>query len=372
MRILSVANCPAREHLGSGYAIAGYVNGLRALGHHVDLLEPDDFEVWRWMRPRANGYRHAAGMLLASRKHLRAGTYDLVEFWGGEAWLAIRRLVAAGGRRPLIVQHTNGPEPRYSAMLEAAGVLKYSPLQRWHAYALVPDAFRLADGIVTVSGYDLEWLAKQGLPRSGKRIALEVPLADAFIARPYRERESRVLGFCGSWIPRKGLDVLIPDVTRLLREFHDWRFLVLGAGGAEEVQRAFPDPALRSRIEVVPMIRDKEALARLYERVEIFVSPSVSESFGVALAEAMACGAAPVATRVGFAASLRDRREALLLEAPAAPPQLYNAVRTLILDGQLRRAIAAAARERVQGLQWSAAVGRLAEVYEGWLREHRP
>jgi glycosyltransferase involved in cell wall biosynthesis len=350
--------------------IAGCVNGLRALGHRVDLLEPDDFDVWRWMRPRANSYRQAAGMLLASRRELRARDYDVVEFWGGEAWLAIRRLRARRAARPLIVQHTNGPEPRYSAMLEAAGVLDLSPLQRWHAYRWVPDAFRLPDAIVTVSAYDLDWLAENGLPRTGKRIAIEVPLADAFVARPLQERESRVLGFCGSWIPRKGLNVLVPDITRLLREYPDWKFLVLGAGPGADIHASFPDEAVRKRIEVVPMIQDKEALAKQYERMEIFVLPSVSESFGVALAEAMACGCAPVASRVGFAASLRDGREAILLDAPASP-QLYDAVKTLMLDRELRRRIGAAARERVQSLQWSKAVRQLADVYQHWFAEHR-
>lgn len=365
MRILSVANCPAREHLGSGYVISGCVRGLRALGHEVDLLEPDDFEVLKWMRPRAMGYRQAAGMLFASRRRLRAKAYDVVEFWGGEAWLAMRQLVGRGGSRPLVVQHTNGPEPRYSAMLN-----KLSPLQRWHAYHLVPQAFRLPDGVVTVSVYDLEWLAERGLPRSGKRAAIEVPLAEPFLARPLRERGSKVIGFCGSWIERKGLRVLVPDVTRLLREHPDWRFLVLGVDTPSEVRRAFPDESVRARIEIAPIIKDKAALAQQYERMEIFMLPSVSESFGVALAEAMACGCAPVATRVGFAAALRDGHEALLLEAPESPC-LYKAVRCLIADAGRRRRIAAAARERVQDLNWNSAVRRLADLYQRWLGEHR-
>ena len=349
--------------------IAGCVNGLRSLGHEVDLLEPDDFEVLKWMRPRAMGYRHAAGMLLASRERLRERNYDVVEFWGGEAWLAMRRLMAQGRSRPLVVQHTNGPEPRYSAMLERSGVRTLSPVQRWHAYHLVPDAFRLPDGIVAVSGYDLEWLSENRLPRSGKRIAIEVPLTPPFLARAPGVRDSRVLGFCGSWIARKGVHVLVPDVTRLLREHPDWRFLVLGVDAPAEVLRAF-DESVRSRVEVAPMIEDKAVLAQQYERMEIFLLPSVSESFGVALAEAMACGCVPVATRVGFAASLRDGHEAVLLDA-AESPRLYQAVHGLILDVERRRRIAAAARERVQHLQWSSAVRQLADVYQRWLLEHR-
>ena len=45
MRILTISNCPAFEYLGSGYVIANFAKGLRALGHEVDLLQPDDYEV---------------------------------------------------------------------------------------------------------------------------------------------------------------------------------------------------------------------------------------------------------------------------------------------------------------------------------------
>src|ERR1043166_4180358 len=108
MRILSVSNCPALEHLGSGYVIANFVKGLRALGHEVDLLEPDDYEVCQWLRPRGMSYRQSIGILRAVNRALRRKVYDLVEFWGAEAWLATRWVVCRQKDRPMVVQHTNG------------------------------------------------------------------------------------------------------------------------------------------------------------------------------------------------------------------------------------------------------------------------
>jgi glycosyltransferase involved in cell wall biosynthesis len=178
-----------------------------------------------------------------------------------------------------------------------------------------------------------------------------------------------VLGFCGTWLPKKGIDVLITDVTRILREFADWRFLVLGTNPNDRVQDAFPED-LRERIEVVQMIGDKEALARQYERVEIFVLPSVIESFGIALAEAMACGCAPVANRVGFAATLTAGREAILLDRLGSPA-LYDAVKHLIENPALRQRIAEGAWQRVQSLRWDRAIETLSDAYAQWVAEHR-
>jgi glycosyltransferase involved in cell wall biosynthesis len=269
----------------------------------------------------------------------------------------------------MVVQHTNGPEPRYNRMLQDVGVLEFNVLQSWHAEKLIPRAFDCPDGIVTVSEYDRIWLTEHDLPFSGRRKAIEVPLPDCFVNRPRKPRGSGVIGFCGTWLPKKGTGIIVPDITRLLREFPHWRFLVLGTNPNDGVECCFPND-IRRRVEVSPMIKDKEALARQYERMEIFVLPSLIESFGVALAEAMACGCAPVTTPVGLGASLVDGKHALLL-AKAESPHLYESVKRLILSSELRVQISAAAWERVQALRWDDAAQDLSATYEDWLRDYR-
>lgn len=369
MRILTVSNCPALEHLGSGYIIANFVSGMRALGHAVDLLQPDDYEICRWMRPRANSYRQALGMYRATKRACRRFSYDVVEFWGGEAWLATRWLARQGLKRPLVVQHTNGPEPRYGRLLCDAGLLKLTARQSWYVGKLVPQAFGCADAVVTVSEYDTIWLTQQGLPPSGKVLSVENPLPQCFLGRPQKHRGSRVIGFCGTWLPKKGIHAIVPAITRILRDDPQWRFLVLGTNPDAGVRDCFP-PDLHSRVEVMPMVKDKELLAQQYERMNIFVLPSVIESFGVALAEAMACGCAPVATRVGFAASLEHGKNALLMDQ-SDPQVLYESLNRLILEPDLRRDIAVGAWQRVQSLRWSDAAQALSQRYEQWLAEHR-
>jgi glycosyltransferase involved in cell wall biosynthesis len=369
MRILSVSNCPALEHLGSGYVIANFAKGLRALGHEVDLVQPDEYEVCRWLRPRAISYRQAVGMLRAVKRALRLKHYDLVEFWGGEAWLATHWLIRSRSDRPMVVQHTNGPEPRYNQILRELGILKLNRLQAWHAEKLLPRAFACADGIVTVSESDRVWLAESGLSRGAKLQAIEVPLPDCFAGRPIKARATGVIGFSGTWLPKKGIGVLVPDMTQILRAFPGWRFLVLGTNSTDSVRSCFPLD-IRSKVDVLPMIKDKEALAQRYEQMEIFVLPSLIESFGVALTEAMACGCATVTTRVGFGAALVDEKHVLILKK-AESPYLYQAVKRLILNPELRQQLGTAAWERVQGLRWDRAVRILSDTYEGWLSEYR-
>ena len=102
----------------------------------------------------------------------------------------------------------------------------------------------------------------------------------------------------------------------------------------------------------------------------MLILPSVYESFGLAASEAMACGAALAATRVGFAAGLRDREEAMLLPEPSAEA-LRQTLELLCRDEALRRSIAQGGYQRVQTLRWDGAVATVEASYLRWLAELR-
>src|SRR5262249_52279465 len=163
--------------------------------------------------------------LRAVNRALRNKAYDLIEFWGAEAWLATRWLVSSKADRPMIVQHTNGPEPRYNQILRESGILKLNCLQVWNADRLLPQAFFCADGIVTVSESDRIWLSEHRLSPHAKLQAIEVPLPDCFVGRSIKARATGVIGFSGTWLPKKGIGILVSDMTDILRAFPGWRLV---------------------------------------------------------------------------------------------------------------------------------------------------
>ena len=268
-------------------------------------------------------------------------------------------------RRFVVVQHTNGPEPRYEKMLDKHFGRNRRRWFQLRQSALMNSAFSSADFVVTVSDYDREWLIRNHYQPPERVVAIENPIADEFFQpRPPVSKE-KLIGYCGTWLPKKGIDVLRADITRILKEFPDYRLLLLGVGQTFEKARYF-DGDIVTRVEVIPHVESKQELQRQYLRMSIFAFPSVIESFGLALAEAMSCGCAAVATRVGFAAGLKDREDALLLDG-AASPRLYEAVRELILDSDLRRRLAANAPKRVAHLRWKTAAAKLNCTYAGWV-----
>ncbi len=372
MRILTLSNTPLDASLGSGYVVLGYAAGLRARGHQVDVRGPADYEPLYPLR-RAIRYRQALGMLAESVRRLAAADYDVLEFYGAEAWLAIAALARLPGRRFLLVAHSNGIETHCAeAMAEADARKAAAPRRRPRGGPRMPlaeRAFRDADALVTVGDFDRNYVLDRGYATQERVLALDNPLPDSYLGLAVDFARPPVIGYCGSWLPRKGAALLASDLPPLLREHPAWRLTLVGVGDSFRAADHFAADLL-PRITVVPHVQRDGPLRNLYQSFAIALLPSRYESFGLAAAEAMACGCALAATRTGFAASLLGGEEAMLA-AGHHTSALYDAVTPLIENPALREKIARAGHRRVQSLRWAPAVNRLENAYRGWLADLR-
>ena len=92
--------------------------------------------------------------------------------------------------------------------------------------------------------------------------------------------------------PNKGMDYLI-DACRLLKDIPQLGVVILG-GHAEEVADQLP-------FETYPLgyVNDEHRIVDIYNAVDVFVLPSLSENLPNTIMEAMACGVPCVGFRVG-------------------------------------------------------------------------
>ncbi len=366
MRILTLVNTPLDIRSGSGYVVTNYAEGLRQRGHRVDLLGPRDYEPF-FGASRAIRYRQAAGMLWAALRLTAAREYDVLELYGGEAWLASSLLTRLPGRRFIVVAHSNGLETHCAALLGRARQAGVLPRRRFYHVDLSRAeaiGFGAVDGLVTVSAFDAAYAQARAYAK-GRVLAIENPLPSEYLGLPLEPDRESVIGFVGTWLPRKGVDRIVAEVPSVLREYPGWRLTLVGVGDSFRAGDHFPADIV-PRIEVIPSADRLGLLKSLYSRLAIVIMPSLYESFGLVAAEAMACGAALVATRVGFAWSLDDGREAVLMREQAGAG-LADALRRLMADDTLRRRVAAAGHARVQSLTWKAAVDTLESAYADWL-----
>jgi phosphatidylinositol alpha-mannosyltransferase len=172
------------------------------------------------------------------------------------------------------------------------------------------------------------------------------------------------VGFLGRFDePRKGFDVLVAALTRLLASHPELRLLVAGPGDRMQAMATMP-PNLGTRTTMLGEVSEIDK-ARLLRSVDVFVAPNTGgESFGIVLTEAMAAGVAVVASDLdGFRRVLGDSSCARLVP-PGEPQALAGAIGALLDDPPARAALAAAAAERVRRFDWARIVGDVVGVYD--------
>ena len=106
------------------------------------------------------------------------------------------------------------------------------------------------------------------------------------------------------------------------------------------------------------------ALPEYYRAADLCLVPSHHESFGMAALEAMACGAAVVASRVGgLATTIQDGVTGVLVP-PRDEAALAGAIAALLADEPRRRALGRQAARRAQGFAWPTVARALVDVYD--------
>jgi glycosyltransferase involved in cell wall biosynthesis len=106
---------------------------------------------------------------------------------------------------------------------------------------------------------------------------------------------------------------------------------------------------------------NREEVPELYQSADIFVFPSLTESFGHPMVEAMAHGLPIIAANTPVNREICG--EGAVYFSPHSPEDLAQQVRRVWADGSLRAALGAAGRKRAAlGFHWEEHVRRITEA----------
>ena len=166
----------------------------------------------------------------------------------------------------------------------------------------------------------------------------------------------RLLSLC-RLEPRKNIPALARALKRLADEGMAFEAIIAGRGPDQDaVARAAGGCAAIRLTGFVPTI---EARA-LYARADIFAHPQLAidkgrdfEGFGIAIADAMACGAAVIVGRSGGAPELIEDGVSGLLVDGTDDAALRCALRRLIADPEATAVMGQAARRRAGLFDWN-------------------
>lgn len=163
--------------------------------------------------------------------------------------------------------------------------------------------------------------------------------------------------------PRKGLQVLLEAMPRLLAQMPGLRLLVAGPGDPEHLLRQV-DPAVRAACSFLGLVSDAEK-ASLLRSVDAYVAPNTgSESFGIILVEAMSAGAPVVASDLPSFTDVLDGGRAGAGFRAGDPVALADTVLEVLRRPDLRDHLARAGSARARHFDWSRVAADVVDVYE--------
>jgi phosphatidylinositol alpha-mannosyltransferase len=171
---------------------------------------------------------------------------------------------------------------------------------------------------------------------------------------------------CVAWVhrldPQKAFPVLIEAWPEVLRAVPDARLLVAGDGPERGAVNGL-EAAARARVAMFGRV-PHDRVPEVFGAARVAVAAATGgESWGYTLVEAMAAGAAVVATDIdGYREVATDEVDALLVP-PGDPHALAQALVRALQDDVLVERLVAAGRARAAGFDWSVVAARIEEVY---------
>jgi glycosyltransferase involved in cell wall biosynthesis len=206
--------------------------------------------------------------------------------------------------------------------------------------------------VVAVSDEVRSRLLKAGVSRGRIRLirngiglrAFENPIPT--LRRDLQSDTVPIIGLIGRLSWEKGVDIFLNAASRVLAEFPNARFVVVGEGPDKgKLEQQVEELNIR---ESVSMLGRRDDMASVYASLDVMVSASRQEGLPMAILEGMANSLPLVATAVGAVPTVvLDGRTGILVPAEK-PDALAAGIIDLLRDPAKRKRLGTAARRRVE------------------------
>ncbi|MBB5204478.1 rhamnosyl/mannosyltransferase [Inhella inkyongensis] len=302
------------------------------------------------------------GMLKAVRTEYRQGRANLMHVHAPNPWgdMAILR----------------APKDLPVVMTWHSDIVRQRTLLRFYG-SVQQAALRRADRILVFTPNHYESSAQLHVERLDQKIEF-VPIGIDFDALDNTLSDTRVQAELQQWVQGrpliltvgrhvyyKGYNHLLAAMARLRS---DAVLLMVGTGPLlADLQRQCQELGLGARVRFMGEV-DRAALVTALRQCDLFCLPSIerAEAFGIASAEAMACGKPTVVCDLRNGVNFLNRAgETSLIAPPRDEAALADALDTLARDAGLRERMGAAARA------WVRARFDIAAMREGTLALYR-
>ncbi len=171
----------------------------------------------------------------------------------------------------------------------------------------------------------------------------------------------------GSIEPRKNLRNLLLAYGMLDEQIRDeYNLILVGPQGWNNLEILNLISSLSRWVKYSGYVSDEE-LADLYSNAALFIYPSVYEGFGIPPLEAMACGAAVIASN---ASSLPEVcSDAAYYVDPMSPEAIMNAILKMLHDDALRNLLIEKGLSRARKFSWEQSAAAHKKLFDSILNQ---
>lgn len=364
---------------GAGYATLNIAKRLRMMGVEADVLtariiderdgdEVDGVPVHRvasWRRGLHDcGLRGAYTFVLAAalkRRTLHAKTnYDLEHFFFSLPTGMLSMLPGTGRTVPTVVSLRGSDVPGYDPFNRKLEVIHSmtKPLTR-RIWAKANKVVSLSEALADI--------ARNTSPEIDYRVIPNGIDELRFLPPDNRDQSPRLrLVTVARLLERKGINVIIEACAR--PEPLPIELTIVGTGPYEETLRnRVHDMGMSDRVRFTGYVSNDD-LPTIFQKMDAFVLPSETESFGLVFTEAMSCELPILASNVGgIPETVRHGVDGLLCP-PGRPDLLRTNIESMIQNVDARIEMGKSGRRRIlDKYTWQKVAEQYLETYESIL-----
>ncbi|MGB7414812.1 MAG: glycosyltransferase family 4 protein [Thermosynechococcaceae cyanobacterium] len=382
MKILLILHERLDPNSGSAGSTLSLGRYYQRLGHQVSYFSsenlPDRFSL---LTKRVLFPFYVASYL---SRTLNTESFDVVDASPCDTWLWSMLARRSSSNRPLMVTRSHGL--LHFEHLECRNDVELGNLEFGWKYPFYHGSIHQweekytlihTDMLYMLNSQEAEYATKTLQIESSKVYVFPNGIPEDFLglpleATPLSQDETIRIAQVGTFTQRKGVQFCVPALNRVLKRHKNVEMSFVGTElnghGVEDAIYAEIDESIRDRVHVIPYYKH-ESLPTLLQGHHIKLFPTLSEGFGKALIEAMACGLAPITTPTpGPLDIVKEGHDALMI--PARDSQaIEDALERLICDrtylDQLRRNAYATA----QRYNWKSIAEQRLSVYEKGLAQ---
>ena len=293
------------------------------------------------------------------RKLIKENSYDVIHYFFGLPTGLLLLCTPGAGKIPSLVSLRGSDVPGYD--------LLNKKLRAMHRllYPLTRRIWNQADAVVANS-HALRELAQPVMSKKPIRVVTNAIEGDAFYPAAVNGHKKtallRILTVA-RLIHRKGIQDLLHAMTFLKEE--PVHLTIQGTGSQQEqLEQLALDLGIYDRVTFAGFCV-REQLPEVYQEADVFVMPSLSESFSMAVLEAMASGLPIVASQVGGMSECVAHGVNGLLVRPQDPQTLAAAIRSLLHDAPLRHQMGKRSVEKArEQFSWQRVTSEYLSIYE--------